>query len=124
MINAAAPVGINGASLLTTRNAADITQAVRNARSSLMTIILLALAVSTILSLYLANTIIEPLRRLVRATSRVRLGREREVEVERIVEREVEVVSISRDSTEADLKQLFRTNALQAYSIKPPPPRQ
>ena len=27
-------------------------------------------------------------------------------------------------ATEADLKQLFRTNALQAYSIKPPPPRQ
>ncbi len=81
VINAAAPVGSNGASLLTTRNSVDITQAVRSARSSLMTIILLTLLVSTVLSLYLASTIIDPLRRLVRSTQRVRLGRERDIEV-------------------------------------------
>src|SRR5690606_11308791 len=63
VITAAAPVGLNGATLLTTRNAADITQAVRDARTSLLTIIALALAVSIVLSLYLARTIIDPLRR-------------------------------------------------------------
>ena len=83
VITAAAPVGLNGATLLTTRNASDITQAVRDARTSLLTIIALALVVSIVLSLYLARTIIEPLRRLGRAAVRVRLGREREVEVPR-----------------------------------------
>jgi len=36
VITAAAPVGLNGSTLLTTRNAADITQAVRDARTSLL----------------------------------------------------------------------------------------
>ncbi|HEY6814754.1 MAG TPA: sensor N-terminal transmembrane domain-containing protein, partial [Croceibacterium sp.] len=43
VITAAAPVGINGATLLTTRNAADITQAVRDARTQLLMTIALAL---------------------------------------------------------------------------------
>ena len=116
VINAAAPVGINGASLLTTRNAADITQAVRNARSSLMTIILLALAVSTILSLYLANTIIEPLRRLVRATSRVRLGREREVEVPRMDEREDEIGMLARAVSDMTATLRHRIDAVETFA--------
>ncbi|WP_338240631.1 ATP-binding protein [Aurantiacibacter hainanensis] len=116
VINAAAPVGINGASLLTTRNAADITQAVRNARSSLMTIILLALAVSTILSLYLANTIIEPLRRLVRATSRVRLGREREVEVPRMDERADEIGLLARAVSDMTATLRHRIDAVEAFA--------
>lgn len=116
VINAAAPVGINGASLLTTRNAADITQAVRNARSSLMTIILVALAVSTILSLYLANTIIEPLRRLVRATSRVRLGREREVEVPRMDERADEIGLLARAVSDMTATLRHRIDAVETFA--------
>src|SRR5690606_5118507 len=61
-IPAAAPVGLNGATLMTPRNAADITQAVRDARTLLLEIIALALMVSIVLSLYLARTIIDPLR--------------------------------------------------------------
>ncbi|MFB0613228.1 sensor histidine kinase [Aurantiacibacter poecillastricola] len=116
VINAAAPVGINGASLLTTRNAADITQAVREARSDLMTIILLALAVSTILSLYLANTIIQPLRRLVLATSRVRLGREREVEVPRMDERGDEIGLLARAVSDMTATLRHRIDAVEAFA--------
>ena len=116
VINAAAPVGINGASLLTTRNAVDITQAVRNARSNLMTIILLALVVSTILSLYLANTIIEPLRRLVRATSLVRLGREREVEVPRMDERADEIGLLARAVSDMTATLRHRIDAVEAFA--------
>ncbi|MWV27725.1 stimulus-sensing domain-containing protein [Aurantiacibacter rhizosphaerae] len=116
VINAAAPVGINGASLLTTRNATDITQAVRNARSSLMTIILLALVVSTILSLYLANTIIEPLRRLVRATSLVRLGREREVEVPRMDARADEIGLLARAVSDMTATLRHRIDAVEAFA--------
>lgn len=116
VINAAAPMGVNGASLLTTRNAGDITQAVRNARSSLMTIILLALGVSTILSLYLANTIIEPLRRLVRATSRVRLGREREVEVPRMDERADEIGLLARAVSDMTATLRHRIDAVETFA--------
>lgn len=96
VINAAAPVGVNGATLLTTRNATDITQSVRTARTSLLSVIFVALAMSIVLSLYLAATIIEPLRRLVRAAVRVRAGREREVEVPRMVERADEIGLLAR----------------------------
>src|SRR4029079_1085083 len=91
VITAAAPVGLHGATLLTTRNASDITQAVRDARTNLLIMIALALVVSTVLSLYLAQTIIQPLRRLGRAAVRVRLGRAREVEVPRMQERGDEI---------------------------------
>ncbi|MCB2066202.1 MAG: sensor N-terminal transmembrane domain-containing protein [Erythrobacter sp.] len=116
VINAAAPVGINGVSLLTTRNAADITAAVRAARSSLMTIILLALAVSTILSLYLANTIIEPLRRLVLATSKVRLGRERDVEVPRMSERADEIGLLARAVSDMTATLRHRIDAVESFA--------
>lgn len=116
VINAAAPVGLNGASLLTTRNAVDITAAVRSARSSLMTIILLALALSTILSLYLATTIIEPLRRLVHAASRVRLGRDREVEVPRMDERTDEIGLLARAVSDMTATLRHRIDAVESFA--------
>ena len=67
--------------LLTTRNAADITQNVRDARQTLAIIVGAALIISILLSLFLARTIVQPLRLLVRAAVRVRLGRDREVVV-------------------------------------------
>lgn len=116
VITAAAPVGLNGASLLTTRNAADITQSVRAARASLMTIISVALFVSIILSLYLANTIIEPLRRLVRATVKVRLGREREVEVPRMQERKDEIGLLARAVSDMTAALRHRIDAVESFA--------
>ncbi len=116
VINAAAPVGINGASLLTTRNASDITQAVRDARASLMTIILLALLVSIILSLYLASTIIQPLRRLVISTQRVRLGRDREVEVPRMDERADEIGLLARAVSDMTATLRHRIDAVETFA--------
>ncbi|WP_340586736.1 stimulus-sensing domain-containing protein [Erythrobacter alti] len=116
VINAAAPMGNNGASLLTTRNAVDITQAVRTARSSLMTIILLALLVSTVLSLYLASTIIDPLRRLVRSTQRVRLGRERDIEVPRMQERGDEIGLLARAVSDMTATLRHRIDAVESFA--------
>ena len=116
VINAAAPLGNNGASLLTTRAASDITQAVRSARTSLMTIILLALLVSTVLSLYLANTIIQPLRRLVLATQRVRQGRSREVEVPRMDERGDEIGLLARAVSDMTATLRHRIDAVEAFA--------
>ncbi len=96
VINAAAPVGLKGSTLLTTRNATDITETVRRARSALVSGVFLALFVSVTLSLYLARTIVTPLRALAIAAIRVRQGREREVEVPRLPDRQDEIGLLAR----------------------------
>ncbi|MHA6334309.1 sensor histidine kinase [Qipengyuania sp. CAU 1752] len=96
IITAAAPVGLNGATLLTTRNAKDITESVRTARSTIGAGVGFALFLSILLSLYLARTIVRPLQTLSRAAQKVRLGREREVEVPRLPERRDEIGVLAR----------------------------
>lgn len=96
VINAAAPVGLLGSTLLTTRNAVDITETVRAARSTLVSAVFLALVISIALSLYLARTIIVPLRSLAKAAIRVRLGRDRGVEVPRLPGRQDEIGLLAR----------------------------
>ena len=116
VINAAAPVGGNGVTLLTTRNAVDITQSVRSARTQLLTIIALALVVSIVLSLYLASTIIQPLRRLVRAAVMVRTGRERGVEVPRMTERRDEIGVLARAVSDMTGTLRQRIDAVESFA--------
>lgn len=116
VITAAAPVGLKGVTLLTTRNAKDITEAVRAARSTLGIGVGFALLLSILLSLYLARTIVRPLQTLSRAAQKVRLGREREVEVPRLPERRDEIGVLARavsDMTDA-LRQ--RIDAVEAFA--------
>ncbi|MEM7665788.1 MAG: ATP-binding protein [Pseudomonadota bacterium] len=96
VIIAAAPVGLNGATLLTVRNAVDITESVRAARTTLGLGVLLVLFASAMLSLFLARTIVTPLRQLARAAVKVRQGREREVEVPRLPDRGDEIGLLAR----------------------------
>jgi len=96
VITAAAPVGLNGATLLTTRNAVDITEAVRSARSALGIAVLFILFGSILLSLFLARTIVTPLQQLSKAAQRVRQGRDREVEVPRLPQRGDEIGLLAR----------------------------
>lgn len=96
VIIAAAPVGDEGESLLITRNARDITENVRDARQTLAIIVGAALIISILLSLFLARTIVGPLRKLVRAAIRVRLGRDREVVVPRLPDRGDEIGLLAR----------------------------
>lgn len=96
VIIAATPVGNDGSALLITRNARDITENVRMARQTLAIIVGGALGVSILLSLFLARTIVEPLRKLVRAAVRVRLGRDRSVVVPRLPDRRDEIGLLAR----------------------------
>lgn len=96
VIVAATPVGNDGSALLVTRNARDITENVRMARQTLAIIVGAAFAVSILLSLFLARTIVEPLRKLVRAAVRVRLGRDRSVVVPRLPDRRDEIGLLAR----------------------------
>ena len=116
MINAAAPVGIIGATLLTTRNATDITDSVRAARSTLGTAVGLALLISIFLSLYMARTIVQPLRSLAKSAIRVRLGRERQVVVPRLPERRDEIGLLARAVSDMTDRLRQRIDAVDSFA--------
>lgn len=116
IITAATPVGAQGEVLLSLRNALDITQSVRDARQTLVIIIGLALLLSVQLSLYLARTIVQPLRALVRAAVRVRLGREREVVVPRLPERGDEIGLLARAVSDMTTALRQRIDAVETFA--------
>lgn len=116
VINAAAPVGLRGATLLTTRNAVDITQSVREARSTLGMAVLAVLAASILLSLFLARTIVTPLRLLSSAAVKVRQGRERAVEVPRLPERSDEIGQLARAVSDMTTALRHRIDAVESFA--------
>ncbi|WP_082662623.1 sensor histidine kinase [Sphingopyxis sp. HIX] len=90
--------------MLMTLNARDITRTVRAERFRLAVVVAIVLLTSVLLSLFLARTIVRPLRKLARAAVRVRLGRAREVVVPRLPSRRDEIGTLARalsDMTQA-----------------------
>lgn len=90
--------------MMMTLNARDITRTVRAERLRLAIVVSMVLITSVLLSLFLARTIVRPLRRLARAAVRVRLGRAREVVVPRLPSRRDEIGTLARalsDMTQA-----------------------
>ena len=116
VINAAAPVGLDGDTLLLTRNPVDITESVRAARSTVLVVVLLALLVSTLLSLFLARTIVRPLRELVQAAVRVRQGRDRQVEVPRLPDRRDEIGMLARAFSDMTGALRHRIDAVESFA--------
>jgi len=116
VINAAAPVGARGEVLLATRNARDVTQAIRDARRTLAIVVAVALLLSVQLSLFLARTIVQPLRALVRAAVRVRLGRGREVVVPRLPERGDEIGLLARAFSDMTAALRQRIDAVESFA--------
>lgn len=116
VITAATPVGNKGEVLLTLRNALDVTQSVRDARQTLVIIIGIALLLSVQLSLFLARTIVQPLRALVRAAVRVRLGREREVVVPRLPDRGDEIGLLARAVSDMTTALRQRIDAVESFA--------
>mgnify|MGYP001982372535 FL=1 len=116
VINAAAPVGLDGDTLLITRNPVDITQSVREARTTVAMIVLLFLLVSTLLSFFLAQTIVRPLRELVQAAVRVRQGRDRQVEVPRLPDRRDEIGMLARAVSDMTAALRHRIDAVESFA--------
>jgi two-component system sensor histidine kinase ChvG len=117
VLSVAAPFGGNGAVLLATENARDITMTVRAERLRISLVLAVAIIVSILLSLFLARTIVLPLRRLARAAIRVRLGRAREVIVPRLPDRRDEIGLLARavsDMTQALRKRIDATDSFAA----------
>jgi two-component system sensor histidine kinase ChvG len=72
--------------------------------------------ISVQLSLYLARTIVQPLRALVRATVRVRLGRDREVVVPRLPERRDEIGLLARAVSDMTTALRQRIDAVETFA--------
>ena len=102
--------------LLALRNATDVTQLVRDARQSLGIIIGVAFMLSIQLSLFLARTIVQPLRALVRAAVRVRLGRDRAVVVPRLPDRGDEIGLLARAFSDMTTALRQRIDAVETLS--------
>ena len=115
VITAAVQVA-DGYVLLTTRNAIDITQRVRDARQTLALIVGAALLTSILLSLFLARTIVQPLRELVRAAVRVRSGRDREVVVPRLPDRGDEIGLLARTVSDMTGALRQRIDAVESFA--------
>ncbi|MEZ5680170.1 MAG: stimulus-sensing domain-containing protein [Erythrobacter sp.] len=116
VINAAAPVGLDGETLLLTRNPVDITESVREARSTVAVVVLVALLVSTLLSFFLAQTIVRPLRELVQAAIRVRQGRDRQVVVPRLPQRRDEIGMLARAISDMSSALRQRIDAVESFA--------
>jgi len=108
--------GENGVLLLTV-NARDVRRVVRAERFTLALVLLATLAASALLSRFLARTIATPLRRLAWAAHRVRLGRDREVDVPLLPARRDEIGLLARalhDMTQSLRRRIDATDAFAA----------
>lgn len=114
MISAATRVGTGW--LLLTSNARDITRIVRAERLRLGFVLLGAGLMSVLLSLFLARTIVRPLRRLAGAAIRVRLGRAREVVVPRLPDRGDEIGALARAISDMSQALRQRIDATDAFA--------
>ncbi len=115
VITAAAAYSPTGV-VFTTANAVDITQTVRLERFRLTVVLAIASLLSILLSLFLARTIVRPLRRLARAAVRVRLGRAREVIVPRLPERRDEIGLLARALSDMSGALRARIDATEAFA--------
>ena len=119
IITAASPLPIRGPGagvVMTTINAREITQTVRLERYRLGVVLLVVSIASVLLSLFLARTIVQPLRKLARAAVRVRVGRAREVVVPRLPERRDEIGMLARALSDMSLALRARIDAIEAFA--------
>jgi two-component system sensor histidine kinase ChvG len=111
---AAAPGG--SYSVLTTANERDIRLFVRAERFNVGMFSLLALGIGVLLSMFLARTIVRPLRHLARAAVKVRLGRAQEVTVPRLPSRRDEIGMLARALSDMSIALRQRIDATEAFA--------
>lgn len=102
--------------VLSVGNARDVTRLVRAERFRLGMIVLATLFLTIALSLFLARTIVLPLRRLAMAAVRVRLGRAREVIVPRLPNRSDEIGMLARAVSDMSQALRERIDATEAFA--------
>jgi two-component system, OmpR family, sensor histidine kinase ChvG len=114
VISAAVPV--NGGVLLATNNDRSFTKAVRRQRAGILTAMAGVILLSVFLSMFLARTIVRPMRRLAIAAHRVRLGRSREVNVPRLPSRSDEIGLLARAVSDMSQSLRQRIDNMEAFA--------
>jgi len=102
--------------LLATDNDRTFTKTVRRQRSWILGAMALVIALSVLLSMFLARTIVRPLRRLAIAAHRVRLGRAREVNVPRLPRRTDEIGLLARSVSDMSQSLRQRIDNIEAFA--------
>lgn len=104
-----------GALLLST-DSNDIEQRVRETRIAILQVSALALAVTVLLSVFLAGTIARPLRRLANAADRIRQWRGRRPEIPDLTRRQDEIGELSAVLGEMTHALYARMDAIEAFA--------
>jgi len=103
-------------SVLTTASERDIRLFVRAERFSVGMFFLAVLVIGVLLSMFLARTIVRPLRHLARAAVKVRLGRAQEVNVPRLPSRRDEIGMLARALSDMSIALRQRIDATEAFA--------
>jgi two-component system sensor histidine kinase ChvG len=106
----------NGGVLLASTNDRAFTHTVRSQRALIAGAMAVLVAISVFLSLFLARTIVRPLRRLAIAAHRVRLGRSREVNVPRLPSRSDEIGLLARAVSDMSQSLRHRIDNIEAFA--------
>ena len=115
VFSAAAPIA-GGATLFVTDNDRSFTRTVRKQRRALAMALSAVTLLSILLSLFLARTIVRPLRRIAIAAHRVRLGRAREVNVPRLPSRRDEIGLLARSVSDMSQSLRHRIDNIEAFA--------
>lgn len=116
VISAGARSPANSYAVLTTSNERDIRLFVRAERFNIGMFFLLAVGIGMLLSIFLARTIVRPLRHLARAAVKVRLGRAQEVTVPRLPSRRDEIGMLARALSDMSIALRQRIDATEAFA--------
>lgn len=117
IVSAAAPLASRpDVRVVVDRNVRDIRRLARADRSRLGLIVGAAAMASILLSLFLARTIVRPLRYLATAAERVRLGRAREVIIPRLPFRSDEIGNLARSLADMTETLRARIDATEAFA--------
>ena len=106
----------DGSIVLIMDNDRGFTRLIRSERSSLGIVMAIATLLSVLLSLFLARTIVRPLRHIAVAAHRVRLGRSREVRVPRLPSRQDEIGMLARAVSDMSQSLRMRIDNIEAFA--------
>ena len=102
--------------VMITASGADIDDAVRDVRFDILKIFGVALAVTVLLSLYLAGSIVRPLRRLADAADRVRRSPGRERSIPNLGNRQDEIGALARNLNAMTEALWQRLDAIESFA--------
>lgn len=102
--------------LIETVNAHDLRIKVRAERSRILIFFFIVLAISILLSLFLARTIVKPIRHLAVSAVKVRLGRSPDVSIPRLPERHDEIGMLARALSDMSITLRSRIDRTQSFA--------